>query len=349
MKLIGRAVALRAGGRRRSARPHLLLAFAAAAVIACGGGGDGGTDPGPSNPVIVKATTGSGDQQADTVGQTLPAPLVVLVTRDGVPVAGQVITWSSTGGTVAPLSSTTDAAGLATTIWTLNTTTGTKTATAALAGATGSPVVFSATALSGPPVSMLKLSGDLQSNDVGLPFTQPLAVRVLDQFNNGVSGLAVSWQVTQGSAQLSAASTPTVGGTAQVMVTAGGVAGGVTIEASATVPSGSPQSFTGTVRALPTAIVIQVINTRFNPVLDTIGVGGTVTWDWPVGSAQHNVISTGSPSFTSFPATYPTDSTQFDGPLTYGPLTFNSVGTYRFYCTDHGTPNSGMRGSVVVR
>lgn len=316
---------------------------------ACGGGGGGGTGPPPGALLIAKAATGSGDQQADTVGQSLPAPLVVLVTRDGQPAAGEAIAWSTAAGSVSPTAGTTDANGLAATGWTLPTTTGTKTATAALSGATGSPVTFSATALAGPPVVLLKLSGDLQANDVGLPLAQPLTVRVLDQFNNGVTGFPVQWQVLQGSAQLSATTTPTVAGTAQVMVTLGSSAGPVTIEASGAVPSGSPVSFAATSRALPTDIVIRVINTRFDPALDTVALGGTVTWDWPVGSAQHNVISTGSPSFTSFPSTYPADSTQFDGPLTYGPLTFATAGTYRFYCTDHGTPTTGMRGSVVVR
>ncbi len=331
---------------------HFAAAHRLTAVVllaACGGGGGGGTDTGPSAPVITKAPAGSGDQQSDTVGQTLPVPLMVLVTRDGQPAAGETVGWSTAAGSVSPASSATDAAGLAATSWTLNTTTGAKAATAALAGATGSPVTFSATALGGPPVVMLKLSGDLQANDVGLPLAQPLTVRVHDQFNNGVSGMAVAWQVTQGSAQLSAASTPTANGAAQVMVTLGGSAGAVTIAASAAVPSGSPLSFSATARALPTDIVIRVINSRFDPQVDTVAIGGTVTWDFPVGSAQHNVVSTGSPAFTSLPASYPADSSLFDGPLIYGPLTFGSGGTYRFYCTDHGTPNTGMRGSVVVR
>jgi plastocyanin len=299
--------------------------------------------------VIAKAPAGSGDQQSGTVGQALAAPLVVLVTRDGQPVAGEVVAWTTGAGTVSPVSGVTDGAGLAATTWTLNTTAGTKVATATLAGASGSPVSFSATALAGPPASLLKLSGDLQANDVGLPLAQPLVVRVVDQFNNGLAGATVTWQVTQGTALLSAASTPTVNGNAQVGVTLGGTAGAVTIEASASAPSGSPQSFTATSRPLPTDIVIRVINSRFDPQVDTVAVGGTVTWDFPVGSAQHNVISTGSPAFTSLPSTYPADSALFDGPLTYGPLTFNGGGTYRFYCTDHGTPNTGMRGSVVVR
>lgn len=326
-------------------RPAILLAVLAAA---CGGGG-GGTDSGPASPVIAKAAAGSGDQQTGTVGQALPAPLMVLVTRDGQPLAGQMVVWNTAAGSVTPASVATGADGLAAAAWTLNTTTGAKAATAALTGATGSPVTFTATALAGPPAGMLKLSGDLQANDVGLSLAQPLAVRIVDQFNNGVTGALVSWQVTQGSAQLSAGSTPTANGTAQVTVTLGGTAGAVTIEAAAAVPSGSPVSFSATSRALPTDIVIRVINSRFDPQVDTVALGGTVTWDFPVGSAQHNVISTGAPSFTSFPSSYPADSSLFDGPLTYGPLTFGSGGTYRFYCTDHGTPNTGMRGSVVVR
>lgn len=333
------------GVRESAAAPALVLL---ALVAACGGGG-GGTDSGPSAPVLAKAPAGSGDQQFGPVGQPLAAPLVVRVTRDSQPAAGEVVAWSTAAGSVAPATSSTDAGGLAATTWTLNTTTGAKSATAMLPGATGSPVTFGATAVAGPPASMAKLSGDLQASDVGLMLAQPLVVRVVDQFGNGVQGLLVSWQVTQGSAQLSAAATATVQGDAQVQVTLGGTAGAVTIQATSAAPAGSPQTFTATSQALPTDIVIRVINTRFDPAVDTVAIGGTVTWDFPAGSAQHNVISTGSPSFTSFPSSYPADSTLFDGPLTYGPLTFGSGGIYRFYCTDHGTPNTGMRGSVVVR
>src|SRR5437016_3861350 len=43
-----------------------------------------------------------------------------------------------------------------------------------------------------------------------------------------------------------------------------------------------------------------VLNGSSNPAVDTVAVGGTVTWTWATTEAlPHSVQSTGSPSFTS--------------------------------------------------
>ena len=78
-----------------------------------------------------------------------------------------------------------------------------------------------------------------------------------------------------------------------------------------------------------------VANNTQNPAVDTIGVGGTVTWTW-VGASPHSVESTGSPSFT-------TSTIKSSG--TYA-FTFTSAGTYTYDCGVHGPP---MTGRVVVR
>ena len=75
-------------------------------------------------------------------------------------------------------------------------------------------------------------------------------------------------------------------------------------------------------------------NSSSFPAVDTIAVGGTVTWSFLGGN--HNVQSTGSPSFTSSVA--PTSGNY--------PITFNSVGTYLYECFIHG---SAMSGRIVVR
>jgi plastocyanin len=131
-----------------------LLGITAALAAGCGGGGSGGgdTQPDPSPPVIAKAPTESGDAQTGPVGQPLPNELRVVVTQDGAPQANATVTWSTTGGSLDPASGATDAAGIGSASWTLGPDAGAQTAQAAVQGATGSPVSFSATATSvGPP------------------------------------------------------------------------------------------------------------------------------------------------------------------------------------------------------
>lgn len=81
---------------------------------------------------------------------------------------------------------------------------------------------------------------------------------------------------------------------------------------------------------------VQVQDNAFSPDQRTVNVGTTVTWDW-TGSNAHNVTwVSGAPAASA---------TQSSG--TYQ-RTFDAAGTFTYYCTIHGTPTSGMRGSVVV-
>ncbi len=114
-------------------------------VLVAGGCGDD-TSPNPSR-VITKAQTKSGDQQTGSVGVALIDELRVQVTLNGEPEAGVTVTWSTATGTLDPTSSQTDANGIAVTSWTLGPTAGSQTATATLSGATGSPLSFTATAV----------------------------------------------------------------------------------------------------------------------------------------------------------------------------------------------------------
>lgn len=113
-------------------------------VVGCG---DDTTQPEDDTRVVVQ----SGDNQSQTVGQALPSPVVVRVSRGGANVDGATVSWSVTagGGSVAPASSTTGADGLASATWTLGPSAGGNTLEASVAGADGSPVSFSATAEAG--------------------------------------------------------------------------------------------------------------------------------------------------------------------------------------------------------
>lgn len=75
-------------------------------------------------------------------------------------------------------------------------------------------------------------------------------------------------------------------------------------------------------------------NNSENAAVDTLAVGGTVTWTF-TGSVQHSVRSLGTPSFTS------------SGLLTTGTFerTFGAAGTYQYDCQVH----ANMTGTIVVR
>jgi plastocyanin len=70
--------------------------------------------------------------------------------------------------------------------------------------------------------------------------------------------------------------------------------------------------------------------------VDTIPVGGTVTWTW-TGSLPHSVQSLGSTSFTS--------SSVRTASGTYA-VVFDTPGTYQYDCAVHGT---AMKGTIVVQ
>jgi plastocyanin len=80
-------------------------------------------------------------------------------------------------------------------------------------------------------------------------------------------------------------------------------------------------------------------NGSANPAVDTVAVGGTVTWTWTnSGNVPHSVQSKGSPSFTS--------STIQTGDGNTHQVRFTTPGTYQYDCAVHGTM---MSGTIVVR
>ncbi|MGH7521186.1 MAG: hypothetical protein ACREMI_07890 [Gemmatimonadales bacterium] len=144
----------------------------------------------------------AGNGQAGTVGTALATAYAVVV-RDalGLPVAGIPVSWAvaSGGGVITPALDTTDASGTSTAVRTLGTVAGTQTATASVGGLTGSPVVFSATALSAAPTQLVKQSIDPQSGTVATAAAAPV-VKVTDQFDNGVAGVIVDFVAAGGGA-----------------------------------------------------------------------------------------------------------------------------------------------------
>jgi len=80
-------------------------------------------------------------------------------------------------------------------------------------------------------------------------------------------------------------------------------------------------------------------NGSVNPAVDTVAVGGSVTWTWTnTGNVPHGIQSLGSPSF-------PTGTVLTGDGKTYR-VTFTTAGTYQYDCLVHGMM---MPGTIVVR
>lgn len=219
----------------RSATLLCLLGTGAVAA-GCGGGDAGGPGPSPSGLSIEKADP-SGDAQAGLPGQQLPAPLRVVVKQGGTPVAGQTVTWQSSGGTLGSPNSSTGNDGVASTTVTLPQTAGTITIQASASGASGGPVGFTAIAAG----------------------------------NNAT---------------------------------------------------------------------VQVVNNRFEPQVAAIRAGGSVTFLWPTGSLQHNLIPDDGRSI-------PSEPTIRNGEFSVT-VQFPTAGDYYYHCSVHGATRSGMFGRIIV-
>jgi plastocyanin len=92
----------------------------------------------------------------------------------------------------------------------------------------------------------------------------------------------------------------------------------------------------GAVTIGPNIRFVSSHNGSQNPAVDTIPVGGTVTWTW-TGSLPHSVQSLGATSFAS--------SAIRTGSGT-NVVMFTAPGTYQYDCAVHGT---AMRGTIVVQ
>jgi plastocyanin len=328
----------------------VLTVATAVLVAACGGGGD--TQPDPAETVTKTA----GDQQAGLVGQLLEDPLSVRVTTDGAPDPGVTVNWSTTGGTLTPTSVPTDANGVASTSWTLGTTSGAQTATATVSGATGSPATFSATALAAAAAVLEEADGNGQTGEINTALAEPVQARVTDEFGNAVADVAVNWTAT--GAAVSAPTVPSdAAGISQVTVTLGGTPGPITITAASEGLDGSPVDFTATAvepAPIPTTASVTVRDNNFlsvrnattNPAVDTVAVGGSVTWTWAASTgASHNITPPAPPS-SSFTGRETVTPPPLPAPHT---ATFAVAGTYIYYCSIHGSGASGMSGRIVVR
>ena len=88
----------------------------------------------------------------------------------------------------------------------------------------------------------------------------------------------------------------------------------------------------------PTPITVTVGDDLYSPTTVTVPTGTTVNWNW-TGIALHDLLWVAPNSPTGAPL-------QTTG--TYQRV-FNATGTFEYYCSLHGTPTSGMRGTIIIR
>ena len=290
----------------------------------------------PADVVLI-----SGNNQSATTGTELPDSLVVEVRNAaGTPLANVVVAWTVTsgGGALGAATRTTNSAGRASNSYTLGGSAGANTVTAAVQSNAALFVEFTATATSNTPASIEIVSGNNQSATVNTALGQPLVVVVKNAGGQGVPGVTVAWGVTAGGGTLgSATSTTNAGGQASNTYTVGGSPGVNTVGAAVQSNMGLNVEFTATATAAAAAAAVSVQDDSFNPFNASLGAGGKVTWTW-TGANPHNVTWVAG-GFTN-------SGTQTSGTHE---VTFPGAGTFSYYCTVHGTPTAGMRGTVTVQ
>ena len=85
------------------------------------------------------------------------------------------------------------------------------------------------------------------------------------------------------------------------------------------------------------SVTIEAVDNVFDPKFSSVSTGTTVTFR-NAGHNKHNVISVGD-GFGSSKILEPGDTWK---------VTLRKDGDFRFYCSLHGTPTSGMDGGVRV-
>lgn len=314
--------------------PALLL------LSRCGGGGTS-PSPGPTKLAFTVQPTG-----ISAGGVITPAVKVAVENSGGTIVTSStdpitiVLGSSPAGGTLSGTTVANAVSGVSTFAdlgvsppgagYTLVASSGT------LTGATSSPFnVF------GAATQIAKNAGDNQTAAVSTAVSTPPSAIVRDASNVPVAGVPVTFAVASGGGTVSPTTPVNTDQNGIAAVTSwivGPAVGQNTLTATASSLAGSPLTFTATGS---NTVTINVINNQFQPASITVGAGTTVRWVWATGAGPHNVMPdaiepprSGDPVFA--PASYP--------------HTFDTPGTYRYYCVVHGAPGGvGMSGTITVQ
>ncbi len=192
-------------------------------------------------------------------------------------------------------------------------------------------------------------SGNGQSGTAGQDLASPLRIVVL-RGSAPEAGTVVNWSATgTGAFMTPQVDTTGTDGISTSIWHLGSEVGAQSSQAEVQGEADGPAvPFTATAEAPdgddppPSAVEIRLLTSggnRFEPANATIPAGTTVTWTWVGGF--HDVTATGNPAF-------PSSGAPVAPPKTFS-HSFNTPGTYLYFCSVHGSPTTGMRGTIVVQ
>src|SRR6266568_5976411 len=293
-----------------------------------------------------------GDGQIGPATMALPTMISIIAKdQNGAVVQGVTIAWSAAnGGSVIPVTSSSDGNGIASTKWTLGPNAGNQTATGTKTGLAGSPATFHAVAQIQGATQLMKApvdAGDGQTDTVLATLPKPYRVIALDQNDTPLPNVVVNWTVSAGGGGVSApTSTTDVNGMAVITHTFGSTAGTQSARAAVTGLIGSPVTFTSTAlpgiptqiaknggdgqtgvinSALPTphSVIVHDSHGNFVPMVPVVWVAGDGG-----GSVSPMNTTTGSDGVASTTRTLgPTVGTQTDTAraLAFPPVVFTAT------------------------
>ena len=182
---------------------------------------------------------------------------------------------------------------------------------------------------------LVKSGGDQQAWYFNNPLSTPYAVTTLDEDDDPVPGVVVTWSVASGGGSVDP---PQVGTDSSGLALATHILGPAAVSQSVTagVPGLPTLTFNATATAPPTAAAVTVANNFFDPSDVIVQAGGTVVWTWNSAGVEHNVTYMGDPTLL------PQSSATKKGGMHSN--TYGTAAEYRYFCSIHG----GMEGTVTV-
>ncbi|MFY9741178.1 MAG: hypothetical protein WAK21_04195, partial [Candidatus Sulfotelmatobacter sp.] len=335
-----------------------VLAMCLMALAGCSSGNGNSL---PTFAPVVAVAANSGTPQSHSVNGPFGTALAAMVTSNGLPESGVVVTFSAptTGasGTFAgkgAATATSDANGLATSpVFMANGKTGIYEVTASAPNA-ATPAVFDLTNTTGAPASLTPMAGSNQSAAVDTPFTDPLQVTVVDSGQNPVADAVVVFTAPSTGASgvfassgsyITTAMTNASGVATSAGFTANGIAGTVNIVASVsgasssasftlinlagapatiTAVGGTPQSIVAP-NAFTSSLSALVVDSLQNPIANAV-----VTFMAPSSGASVTFSDSGTSTTT--------ETTNSSGIATTKTLTANRLtGTFPVLASVSGT------------
>lgn len=219
------------------------LAITAAAVLLAACGSDksatepGGTTGGGTTTIVYTLIVDTTLKDSVKATVATQVPVVVHLTKAGVPVSSGTVHWKTTlgSGKVSADSNVTDANGVATILWTLGDTAGFNTIAISSFDAATS---YHAVGTPGAPADLIRVSPDSMALVAGA--SVPLFVRSTDHLGNGTGGVTVNWTTSGGAISLPTTPAGDNGG-ASTVFTSPTIPGTYTV--TATVPGHASVTF----------------------------------------------------------------------------------------------------------